>query len=45
MELIQKYFIPNRDYDIKDIAADVIGAIAGLILVRMMVRNANKQTR
>lgn len=42
MELIQKYFIPNRDYDIRDIAADVIGAIVGLLLVRMMVRNSNK---
>ena len=42
MELIQKYFIPNRDYDIKDIAADVVGAIVGLILVWRIVRNSNK---
>lgn len=39
MELIQKYFIPNRDYDILDIAADVIGAIIGFIVVRMMIRS------
>ena len=29
MEIIQKYFIPNRDFDIYDIAADCVGAIGG----------------
>jgi VanZ family protein len=35
MEYVQKYFIPNRDYDIYDIAADVVGAFAGFIFVRL----------
>jgi VanZ family protein len=35
MEYVQKYFIPNRDFDIYDIAADVIGAIAGFLIVRL----------
>jgi VanZ family protein len=35
MEFVQKYFIPNRDYDIYDIAADVVGAIVGFLFVRL----------
>ena len=35
MEYVQKYFIPNRDYDIYDIAADVVGAILGFLIVRL----------
>ena len=35
MEYVQKYFIPNRDFDIYDIAADVVGAIAGFLFVRL----------
>jgi VanZ family protein len=34
MEFIQKYFIPNRDFDVFDIAADVTGAVIGYIIVR-----------
>jgi VanZ family protein len=34
-ELMQKYFIPNRDYDIYDIAADTTGAIIGYIITRL----------
>lgn len=30
MEFIQKYFIPNRSFDVGDIGADMIGSIAGL---------------
>ncbi|MCW3116545.1 MAG: VanZ family protein [Chitinophagaceae bacterium] len=30
MEYVQKYFIPNRSFDIVDILADTIGSIAGL---------------
>jgi VanZ family protein len=37
MELIQKYFIPNRDYDIYDVAADVLGAIIGYVVLRIFV--------
>jgi VanZ family protein len=37
MEYIQKYFIPNRDFDIYDIAADVVGATAGYLFVLITV--------
>ncbi len=32
-ELMQKYFIPNRDYDIYDIAADTTGAVIAYIII------------
>jgi VanZ family protein len=32
MEFIQKYFIPNRSFDIADVIADGIGCITGLFL-------------
>jgi VanZ family protein len=35
MEYVQKYFIPNRDFDIYDIAADVVGAVLGFLIVRL----------
>jgi VanZ family protein len=35
MEYVQKYFIPNRDYDIYDIAADIVGAVAGFLFIRL----------
>lgn len=35
MEFIQKYFIPNRDFDVFDIAADTVGAVIGYIVVRL----------
>jgi VanZ family protein len=35
MEYVQKYFIPNRDFDIYDIAADVVGAVLGFLTVRL----------
>jgi VanZ family protein len=34
-EFIQKYFIPNRDFSIYDIAADIAGAIIGYVIVRI----------
>jgi VanZ family protein len=37
MEYVQKYFIPNRDFDIYDIAADIAGAVAGYLIVLMTV--------
>jgi len=37
MEYVQKYFIPNRDFDIYDIASDVAGAVAGYVTVRLTV--------
>ncbi|MGC4234135.1 MAG: VanZ family protein [Niabella sp.] len=32
LELVQKYLVPNRDYDMWDVLADSIGAIAGLLI-------------
>ena len=37
MEFIQKYFIPNRNFDILDIVADTVGAISGFLIVRLAV--------
>ena len=37
-ELMQKYLIPNRDYDIFDIIADSIGAVLGYFFVLMTVK-------
>jgi VanZ family protein len=31
MEFVQKYFIPNRSFDISDMAADGIGCLLGVI--------------
>lgn len=31
MELVQKYLVPNRDYDLWDVVADGAGAILGLL--------------
>lgn len=36
-ELMQKYLIPNRDYDIYDILADSIGAVLGFLFVLLTV--------
>jgi VanZ family protein len=37
-ELMQKYLIPNRDYDIYDILADSIGAVLGFLFVLFTVK-------
>ena len=37
MEYVQKYLIPNRDFDIYDIVADIIGAATGYFIVRLIV--------
>ncbi len=37
-ELMQKYLIPNRDYDIFDILADSIGAVLGFLIVLLTVK-------
>ena len=37
MEYVQKYFIPNRSFDIYDIMADTIGSIAGLVVATKLL--------
>ena len=37
-ELMQKYLIPNRDYDLFDIMADSIGAVLGFLIVLLTVK-------
>jgi VanZ family protein len=37
MEFVQKYFIPNRDFDLYDILADIIGALGGYLIVRLTI--------
>jgi VanZ family protein len=32
MEIVQKYFIPNRSFDIIDMLADAIGSIIGVVV-------------
>ncbi|HMG68347.1 MAG TPA: VanZ family protein [Chitinophagaceae bacterium] len=32
MEFVQKYFIPNRSFDVGDILADGIGCVSGLLI-------------
>ncbi len=36
MEYVQKYFIPNRDFDLYDILSDVIGSFAGYIVASLI---------
>ena len=42
MEYVQKYLIPNRDFDIYDIVADIIGAAVGYFIVRLIVSRIAK---
>lgn len=37
MEYVQKYFIPNRSFDIGDIIADTIGSIVGLVVATKLL--------
>lgn|SRR5690242_11566713 len=37
MEYVQKYFIPNRSFDVFDILADTIGSIAGLVVATKLL--------
>jgi VanZ family protein len=32
MELVQKFFIPNRSFDVKDVLADGLGCATGLLI-------------
>jgi VanZ family protein len=37
MEYVQKYFIPNRSFDIGDIIADTIGSLTGLLVATKLL--------
>ena len=40
MEFVQKYFIPNRSFDIGDVAADAVGSLAGYLLsIKVYIKN------
>ena len=39
MEFVQRYFIPNRSFDIGDLGADAVGSLAGYLLsVRVYIK-------
>ncbi len=38
MELVQKYFIPNRSFDLKDILADGLGCVIGLLIAGRYIK-------
>ncbi|HEV8508387.1 MAG TPA: VanZ family protein [Chitinophagaceae bacterium] len=38
MELVQKYFIPNRSFDLKDILADGLGCAMGLLISNRSIK-------
>ncbi len=43
MEFVQKYFVPNRSFDIYDVAADAAGALIGYFFsVRMYLKKCLK---
>jgi VanZ family protein len=42
MEYVQKYLIPNRDFDLYDILADTIGALGGYLIVRLKIISGKK---
>jgi VanZ family protein len=43
MEYVQKYFIPNRDFDIYDILADIAGALVGYLFVILTISWTKKK--
>lgn len=32
IELVQRYFVPNRDFDLYDVVADMAGSVFGLLV-------------
>lgn len=42
MEFVQKYFIPNRSFDIADIVADGVGSVIGALLSNLKVYKKNR---
>jgi len=37
IELLQKYFVPNRHFDWLDIAANICGDIIGMLIIKYLV--------
>lgn len=42
MEFIQKYFTSDRNFDLADILADILGASLGLLFTRIMLKRIGK---
>lgn len=42
LEFVQLYFIPNRDFDVYDIAADTAGALLAMVFI-LVSRNRPKE--
>lgn len=42
MEFVQHYFIPNRSFDVGDIAADAVGCLIGFFFVKRQHRLATQ---
>ncbi|MBN9298662.1 MAG: VanZ family protein [Filimonas sp.] len=42
MEFVQKYYIPNRSFDLMDIVADSVGAGIGYLLIVFQSKRWNK---
>jgi VanZ family protein len=43
IEFVQKYWIPNRSFDVKDILADGTGCAAGLLIALIFFRSYTKK--
>lgn len=43
MEFVQKYFIPNRSFDLTDILADAIGCILGYVAIGFANKRKKKK--
>lgn len=45
-ELIQKYFVPGRNYDLFDWLADTIGALAAFLILKIFfLKQTNQKTQ
>lgn len=45
MEYVQKYWVPHRSFDVVDIWADGLGAMAGVVLVAWLSSQRNANTK
>jgi len=42
MEFVQKYFTSDRNFDITDIAADIVGALFGLWFIKILIKRISR---